>query len=96
METRLIFGYVLLFVIVTQITALGAPTIFEDTIDNPEDLVCQPTGFTSAVICFFSNFTILFEMMQVSATYAFLSAILITPFIVIMVILVLRLLTTLL
>jgi len=91
MDTRIIFGYVLLFTIIAQITAMGAPTIFEGVVENPEDMVCQPTSFGTAIRCFFQNFSIIFRLMEVSTSYAILSTILLTPFIVILVLVILKL-----
>lgn len=83
MKEKIIFGYMIFFMVVSQIAGMGGPSLFSGVISDPQSLVCQPTGVVSAVTCFFSNLGIFFRLLTVNAQYAILSSILVVPFVVV-------------
>jgi len=81
-KEQIIFGYLIFFVVVSQITAMGAPTIFEGVLDNPNELVCEPRGILGTMNCVWQNMTIFFRLMTVDTNIALLSTIFVIPFVI--------------
>lgn len=88
MKYKLLFAYTVFFSFISQVTAWGAPTILKGVVDSPQELVCQPEGMIQSLGCFFSNMGIFFRMMTVSTEYAVISSLIISPFIIILVVIV--------
>ncbi len=94
-KENIIFGYIILFLFVSQITAMGAPTIFEDVVEEPHELVPDPPErlFSFQTIAYIGGtMTIFFQLMSVGTEWAILSAVLVVPFVIFVLWVVLRML----
>lgn len=91
----IIFGYIVFFMFVSQITAMGAPIIFEDVIEDPHDLAPEPPErlLSFETITYIGrSMTIFFQLMRVGTEWALLSAVLVIPFVIFVLWVVLRML----
>lgn len=97
-EVKFIFAYMVFFLFITQITALGSPAFFSGNVEIPNPPNCEvSTGWWSDVPviaqakilldmlgCGWNNFTYFFTLMSFSSSITILGAILITPFVIVL------------
>lgn len=91
-KETIIFGYIVFFLVISQLTAMGAPTVFNDVLTNPDDYICEPDGIFGSLRCVWQNMGIFFDLMKVGTEWAMLSAAMVIPFVIMVAWVVLRLL----